>query len=107
MASVANDFENMKVNRDDFLLALDEVHASFGVSESELQSCVQNGIFRFSNTVEDLLSNGKLYVDQVRNSERTPLVSVLLNGECPIMISRVVFYLSIFSFGYFFLVLNF
>lgn len=39
--------DSMQVHRDDFLLALDEVHAAFGVSESELQQVVQNGIIHF------------------------------------------------------------
>jgi hypothetical protein len=42
----------MQVHRDDFLLALDEVHAAFGVSESELQQVVQNGIIHFDPKID-------------------------------------------------------
>ncbi|KAJ3090173.1 transport between ER and Golgi ATPase protein [Quaeritorhiza haematococci] len=80
LATVAPDVSDMKVKREDFLLALDEVHASFGVSETEFEQSVANGVIRFSTHVDRILSDGKLYVEQVRNSALTPLVSVLLHG---------------------------
>ncbi|KAI8636816.1 P-loop containing nucleoside triphosphate hydrolase protein [Parasitella parasitica] len=80
MAGIATDVENMKVSMDDFLNALKEVQPAFGVSEAELQQCVQNHIIPFSPSVQQILTDGHLYVDQVRQSSRTPLVSVLLNG---------------------------
>ncbi|CEP08658.1 hypothetical protein [Parasitella parasitica] len=80
MAGIAADVENMKVSMDDFMNALKEVQPAFGVSEAELQQCVQNHIIPFSPSVEQILTDGRLYVDQVRQSSRTPLVSVLLNG---------------------------
>lgn len=42
----------MQVMRGDFMLALDEVHAAFGVSEAELQQVVQNGIIHFDKKVD-------------------------------------------------------
>ena len=42
----------MKVNRDDFLSALDEVKPAFGVSDKELEVCVQNGIIKWSPVIE-------------------------------------------------------
>ncbi|CAO3656866.1 unnamed protein product [Mucor fragilis] len=80
MAGISADVENMKVSMDDFLNALKEVQPAFGVSEAELQQCVQNHIIPFSPSVKQILTDGRLYVDQVRQSSRTPLVSVLLNG---------------------------
>ncbi|KAL9547866.1 hypothetical protein MBANPS3_005962 [Mucor bainieri] len=80
MAGISADVENMKVSMDDFLNALKEVQPAFGVSEAELQQCVQNHIIPFSPSVKQILTDGRLYVDQVRQSARTPLVSVLLNG---------------------------
>lgn len=52
LATVSNDYEDMKVNRDDFMYSLDEVRASFGVSEAELKTCVANGIIKFNMDVE-------------------------------------------------------
>lgn len=80
MAGISDDVENLLVNRDDFLHALDEVHPAFGVSEEELQQVVQNGIIHFDPIIDELLHEGQLFVEQVRTSTRTPLVSVLLHG---------------------------
>ncbi|KAI8394261.1 P-loop containing nucleoside triphosphate hydrolase protein [Radiomyces spectabilis] len=80
VAGVAPDVENMKVQMEDFLAALEEVPPAFGVSETELQQCVQNSIIPFAPHIEQILADGKLYVDQVRQSTRTPLVSLLLHG---------------------------
>ncbi|KAI5116618.1 hypothetical protein M0805_007789 [Coniferiporia weirii] len=80
MAGISDDVENLRVNRNDFLNALDEVHSAFGVSEEELQQVIQNGIIHFDPIVDELLHDGQLFVEQVRTSTRTPLVSVLLYG---------------------------
>ncbi|KAI9494540.1 P-loop containing nucleoside triphosphate hydrolase protein [Zychaea mexicana] len=80
VAGVAPDVEEMKVNMADFLAALNEVPPAFGVSEAELQQCVQNHIIPFSPHIEQILADGKLYVDQVRQSSRTPVVSLLAHG---------------------------
>ncbi|ORX60980.1 AAA-domain-containing protein [Piromyces finnis] len=79
-ATVNEDVENIKICQSDFLHALEEVHPSFGVSDAELQLCVQNGIIPFSDNIDRILSDGSLYVEQVKNSKHTPLVSVLLHG---------------------------
>ena len=80
MAGISDDVENLRVNRNDFLNALDEVRPAFGVSEEELQQVVQNGIIHYAPIIDDLLRDGQLFVEQVRTSTRTPLVSVLLHG---------------------------
>jgi vesicle-fusing ATPase len=95
MAGISDDVENLHVNRMDFMRALDEVHPAFGVSEEELQQVIQNGIIHYDTIVDvspmqcfyylltlfqELLKSGMLFVEQVRSSVRTPLVSVLLHG---------------------------
>ena len=52
MAGISDDVENLRVNRADFLNALDEVHPAFGVSEEELQQVIQNGIIQYDGTVD-------------------------------------------------------
>jgi hypothetical protein len=52
MAGISDDVENLKVNMNDFLSALEEVHPAFGVSEEELQQVVQNGIIHFDTHVD-------------------------------------------------------
>ncbi|PVF99964.1 AAA-domain-containing protein [Serendipita vermifera] len=79
-AGISDDVQNLRVNRNDFMLALEEVHPAFGVSEEELQGLVQNGIIHYDESVESILQNARLLVEQVRTSTRTPLVSVLLHG---------------------------
>jgi len=80
MAGISDDVENLRVNRRDFMMALDEVHPMFGVSEEELQQVVQNGIIHFDKVVDGILHDGQLFVEQVRTSARTPLVTLLLHG---------------------------
>ncbi|KAL0580740.1 transport between ER and Golgi ATPase protein [Marasmius crinis-equi] len=79
-AGISDDVENLKVNRQDFLMALEEVHPAFGVSEEELQQVIQNGIIHFHPRIDEILRSGQLLVEQVRTSTRTPLVSVLVHG---------------------------
>lgn len=80
VAGISDDIENMKVNRQDFMNALEEVRPAFGVSEEELEACVQGGIIRYSQNIDNILAEGRLFVEQVRKSEKTPLVSVLMHG---------------------------
>ncbi len=80
MAGVSDDVVNMKVNRGDFQNALEEVKPAFGVSEEELQNCVQGGIIHFSSYIRDVLQEAKLYVEQVRDPDSTQLFSVCLHG---------------------------
>ena len=80
LAGISDDVENMRVNRSDFMNALEEVTPAFGVSKEELEQVVQNGIIHYDKVVDDILRSGQLFVDQVRTSTRTPLVSLLLHG---------------------------
>ncbi|KAG0058825.1 transport between ER and Golgi ATPase protein [Linnemannia elongata] len=80
LAGTTGDLENMKIMRADFLGALQEVHAAFGSAEEELDSCIANGIIHFSPQIDSILKEGSLRVEQVKHSERTPLVSLLLHG---------------------------
>lgn len=80
VAGVSDDIENMKVNRDDFMKALEEVKPAFGVSEEELSTAVRGGILRFSPHIDNVLQDGMLFVNQVRESASEPLLSVLLHG---------------------------
>ena len=80
MAGVSDDVVNMKVNRGDFHNALEEVKPAFGVSEEELSNCLHGGIIHYNSYIADILGEGRLYVDQVRKPDSTPLFSVLLHG---------------------------
>lgn len=80
VAGVSDDIENMKVNRGDFMKALEEVKPAFGVSEEELETAMSAGILHYSPYIENILKDGRLFVDLVRNSATTSLLSVLLHG---------------------------
>ncbi|KIY52313.1 vesicular-fusion protein SEC18 [Fistulina hepatica ATCC 64428] len=80
VAGISDDVENLRVNRGDFMNALNDVHPAFGVSEEELAQVIQSGIIHYDAIIDELLRSGQLFVEQVRTSMRTPLVSVLLHG---------------------------
>ena len=52
MAGISDDVENLRVNRGDFMNALEEVHPAYGVSEEELQQVIQNGIIHYNDEVK-------------------------------------------------------
>ncbi|OLY78342.1 Vesicular-fusion protein sec18 [Smittium mucronatum] len=81
MAGIEADISKLEITRDDFLGALTEVKPAFGASEEELERCIQNHIIPYSPAVNKILKDGRLYIDQVRKSETSPLVSVLLHGD--------------------------
>ena len=80
MAAINPDVENMKVNRQDFLSALEEVKPLFGVAEEELGKRLLRGIVHFSPFIKDILEEGRLYINQVRKPDSTPILSVALHG---------------------------
>ncbi|KAI6135198.1 P-loop containing nucleoside triphosphate hydrolase protein [Pisolithus thermaeus] len=80
LAGISDDVENLRVNRDDFMRALDEIKPAYGVSEEDITDIVKNGIITFDLDVQDILQKGKLFANQVARSDRTPRVSVLLHG---------------------------
>ncbi|KAI9888461.1 MAG: transport between ER and Golgi ATPase protein [Vezdaea aestivalis] len=80
MVGVSKNIENLKVTRADFLNALNDVKAAFGASEEELNSCLEWGIIHYSPTIQAILDEGKLFVKQVRQDERSSVVSLILHG---------------------------
>jgi vesicle-fusing ATPase len=51
-AGISDDVEKLKVNRKDFMHAMEEVKPLFGVAEEELAQVVQNGIIDYDIQVE-------------------------------------------------------
>lgn len=80
MAGITDDVADMKVKHADFENALTEVKPAFGVSEEELSYCLRGGIIHFSQYIEDILKEGNLFVEQVRNPNSTALFSLCLHG---------------------------
>jgi len=80
MAKVADTANKLLVNMADFKNALDEVIPAFGVTTADFEGTMLNGIIDYGPSVERTLSSGDLFVRQVTNSVRTPLISLLLHG---------------------------
>jgi vesicle-fusing ATPase len=80
IATVNPDVVDIKVRRQDFLNALEEVKPLFGVAEEELEKRLRGGIIPFSGYIEDILEEGRLFINQVRKPDSTPILSVLLHG---------------------------
>ncbi|KAF9696834.1 hypothetical protein EKO04_005579 [Ascochyta lentis] len=80
MAAINPDVENMKVNQQDFLQALEEVKPLFGVAEEELGKRIRGGVIHYSPFIKDILDEGRLYINQVRKPGSTPILSVALHG---------------------------
>lgn len=70
----------LMVTHDDFMQALKEVKPAFGVDDDEFANLIPNGIIQWGPKVSKLFNEGSLFTQQVRNSPRTPLVSVLIEG---------------------------
>ncbi|ELU11293.1 hypothetical protein CAPTEDRAFT_178991 [Capitella teleta] len=73
--------EKLVVTRADFMNALaNDIKPAFGISIEELDKYVSNGVINFGEPVSRVLEDGELLVNQTRTSDRTPLVTVLLEG---------------------------
>ncbi|XP_052427108.1 vesicle-fusing ATPase [Carassius gibelio] len=72
----------LQVRRSDFLASLNnDIKPAFGTNQEDYSSYIMNGIVKWSNGVSDILGDGELLVQQTKNCERTPLVTVLLEGS--------------------------
>ncbi|XP_075032988.1 vesicle-fusing ATPase [Mixophyes fleayi] len=73
--------ECLQVTRGDFLTSLEnDVKPAFGTNQEDYASYIMNGIIKWGDPVSHVLDDGELLVQQTKNSDRTPLVSVLLEG---------------------------
>ncbi|XP_063077728.1 vesicle-fusing ATPase [Engraulis encrasicolus] len=73
--------EKLQVSRDDFLASLEnDIKPAFGTNQEDYASYIMNDIIKWGDPVTAVLDDGLLLVQQTKNSDRTPLVSVLLEG---------------------------
>ncbi|MGH0159877.1 UNVERIFIED_CONTAM: hypothetical protein FKN15_038446 [Acipenser sinensis] len=74
--------EKLQVKRSDFFASLDnDIKPAFGTHQEDYASYIRNGIIKWGDPVSRVLDDGELLVQQTKNSDRTPLVSVLLEGK--------------------------
>lgn len=72
--------KSIKVASSDFDLALKEIVPAFGVPSKDLERCTANGIVIWGEPMKEFVREGELLLDLIRHSERTNLVSVLIEG---------------------------
>uniref|UniRef100_A0A8C5MVT1 Vesicle-fusing ATPase n=1 Tax=Leptobrachium leishanense TaxID=445787 RepID=A0A8C5MVT1_9ANUR len=73
--------ECLQVTRSDFLTSLEnDIKPAFGTNQEDYASYIMNGIIKWGDPVTRVIDDGELLVQQTKNSDRTPLVSVLLEG---------------------------
>ena len=75
------DEENIKVTMADFEKALLEVKPAFGASTTLFERCMLNGMISHGETHEKLVSTMESLIEQVRVSEKTPMLTCLLEGS--------------------------
>ncbi|KAL0993614.1 hypothetical protein UPYG_G00110550 [Umbra pygmaea] len=73
--------EKLQVTRSDFMGSLNnDIKPAFGSNQEDYASYIMNGIIKWGDPVTRVLEDGELLVQQTKNSDRTPLVAVLLEG---------------------------
>jgi len=74
------DVDSLQVTGSDFERALTEVKPAFGASTDDLNACVGAGILEYSPHLTSMLTSATTLMGQLRQSERTSLISILLEG---------------------------
>lgn len=72
--------ENLKVSQNDFMAALKDIKPQFGVDEEDITRYIRGGIIDYGETFRHLYKTLQMLINQVKNSDQTPLLSVLLEG---------------------------
>jgi len=78
--SKAPDESKLILMPEDFDMAMGEVQPKFGVKSQELKALYNNGFVPYGDSFDNIMSTLDRLVDQVRYSDKTPLMSVLLRG---------------------------
>lgn len=74
------DERKLRLQYGDFVQALEDVQPKFGVKSQVLKELYRNGFVNYGHGFESLMGILDRLVDQVRYSDRTPLMTVLLRG---------------------------
>jgi vesicle-fusing ATPase len=74
------DASGVRVTMDDFRKALVEVQPAFGMGKDDFARCLLGGFLTHGDRMRHLMEAGKLFRDEVATSERSPLLSILIEG---------------------------
>lgn len=80
LGSMEIDEDNVKIEHADFERALGEVQPAFGAATDTFERCRLNGIISPGEKFEKLHHTCRALVEQVRVSEKTPMLTCLLEG---------------------------
>ncbi|GAB1602087.1 vesicle-fusing ATPase-like [Argonauta hians] len=72
--------EKVRITHDDFLSSLNDIKPAFGRSDFNFTSFFPNGIIEWGESVREVLYYGNLLISQIKNSTKTPLLTMLLHG---------------------------
>jgi vesicle-fusing ATPase len=72
--------ENLKVGMNDFLSALKDIKPQFGVDEEDLTRYIRGGVIDYGDEFSHMYHTIEMLINQVKTSQQTPLLSVLLEG---------------------------
>jgi vesicle-fusing ATPase len=64
----------------DFIQALDEVKPAFGMDNKSLENSIRGGFYVYGQQMTDVYSQCQEFIKSVKNSEKTTLLTVLLDG---------------------------
>eukprot|EP00934_Nitzschia_sp_Nitz4_P004464 Nitzschia sp. Nitz4//scaffold30_size153850//68395//70650//NITZ4_002777-RA/size153850-processed-gene-0.41-mRNA-1//-1//CDS//3329547261//4454//frame0 len=78
--SKAPDTKNLVLQYSDFERALEDVEPKFGAKATELKAFYRNGFVPYGDSFDMLMGTLERLVEQVRVSDKTPLMSVMLQG---------------------------
>lgn len=81
IAKVDQNIAKMKLTRNEFLLALNEVKPAFGVNEEDLNLNFPYGVIEYNRRIHSIFERLTSYIEEVKNSDSERLISVLLHGE--------------------------
>lgn len=69
------------MNFADFERALDEIRPAFGMDNSSLENRLLGGFYDYGPKFSELFQRCKDFINEVKHSEKTQLLSILLEGE--------------------------
>mmetsp|Transcript_18571 Transcript_18571/g.27214 ORF Transcript_18571/g.27214 Transcript_18571/m.27214 type:complete len:755 (-) Transcript_18571:411-2675(-) len=79
--SKAPDESKLILQYKDFEQAMNDVEPKFGAKSTELKAMYRNGFVTYGQSFDMIMGTMTRLVEQVRTSEKTPLMSVLLQGQ--------------------------
>lgn len=81
LAKVDENISKMKLGKEHFALALNEIRPAFGVNEDNLSENIPYGIIKYNPSIDKILSLGDSFINEVSNSENERLISLLFHGK--------------------------